>query len=56
MTGTITPAQVLEAVGQGIAAGEFEELVAAIRAGRAYANVHSATFGARRDPRPDLRG
>ncbi|HEX2442228.1 MAG TPA: CHRD domain-containing protein [Methylomirabilota bacterium] len=42
--GTITPAQVLEAVGQGIAAGEFEEVVAAIRAGRAYANVHSTTF------------
>ena len=42
--GTITPAQVLEAVGQGIAPGEFEELVAAIRAGRTYANVHSTTF------------
>jgi len=42
--GTITPAQVLEAVGQGIAAGEFDEVVAAIRAGRAYANVHSTTF------------
>ena len=45
VTGTITPAQVLEAVGQGIAAGEFDELVAAIRAGRTYANVHTATFG-----------
>jgi hypothetical protein len=44
VTGTITPAQVLEAVGQGIAAGEFEEVVAAIRAGRAYVNVHTATF------------
>ncbi len=29
---------------QGIAAGEFEEIVAAIRAGRAYANVHSSKF------------
>jgi hypothetical protein len=43
--GTITPAQVLEATGQGIAAGEFEELVAALRAGATYANVHTATFG-----------
>ncbi len=31
--------------GQGIAPGEFEELVAAIRAGRTYANVHSTKFG-----------
>jgi hypothetical protein len=45
VTGTITPAQVLEAVGQGIVAGDFDEVVAAIRAGRTYANVHSATFG-----------
>jgi hypothetical protein len=44
VTGTITPAQVVEAVGQGLAAGEFGELIAAIRAGRTYANVHSATF------------
>ena len=44
VTGTITPAQVLEAVGQGIAPGEFEEVVAAIRAGRTYANVHSTLF------------
>jgi hypothetical protein len=43
--GTITPAQVLEVTGQGIAAGGFEELVDAIRAGRTYANVHTATFG-----------
>ena len=42
--GTITAAQVLDVTGQGIAAGEFDELVRAIRAGAAYANVHSATF------------
>jgi hypothetical protein len=42
--GTITPQQVLEATGQGIVAGEFQELVDAIRAGATYANVHSATF------------
>jgi hypothetical protein len=51
VSGTITPAQVLEAVGQGIAPGEFEEVVAAIRAGRAYANVHSSLF-----PPGEIRG
>lgn len=45
VTGTITPAQVLTANGQGIDAGEFDEVVRAIRAGTTYANVHSATFG-----------
>lgn len=42
---TILPADVIGPSGQGIAAGEFDELVAAMRAGRAYANVHSAKFG-----------
>ena len=42
--GTITPAQVLTVTGQGILAGEFDELVAAIRAGATYANVHSTEF------------
>ena len=45
VTGTITPAQVLTATGQGIDTGEFDEVVRAIRAGAAYANVHSITFG-----------
>ena len=44
VTGTITPAQVLTATGQGIDAGEFDEVVRAIRAGATYANVHSTTF------------
>lgn len=51
VTGTITPAQVLEAVGQGIAPMEFEELIDAIRARTTYANVHSATF-----PPGEIRG
>ena len=51
VSGTITSANVLEAVGQGIAAGEFAEVVAAIRAGRAYANVHSTLF-----PPGEIRG
>jgi hypothetical protein len=29
---------------QGIAAGEFDEILAAMRAGHAYANVHSQTY------------
>jgi hypothetical protein len=32
------------AVGQGIAAGEFAELIDAIRSGVAYVNVHSSKF------------
>ena len=44
VSGTITPLEVIGPAGQGIAPGEFEELVAAIRAGRAYANVHSTKF------------
>ena len=43
--GVITSAEVIGPTGQGIGAGEFAELVAAMRAGAAYANVHSATFG-----------
>jgi hypothetical protein len=43
ISGTITSANVL--AGQGIAVGEFNELVRALRAGVAYANVHSTTFG-----------
>ena len=51
VSGTITPLEVIGPNGQGIAPGEFEELVAAIRAGRAYANVHSAKF-----PGGEIRG
>ena len=51
VTGTIVPADVVGPAGQGIAAGEFGELVAAIRAGRTYANVHSTKF-----PAGEIRG
>ncbi len=44
VTGTLTAANVVGPAGQGIAAGEFAELVAAIRAGKTYANVHSTKF------------
>ena len=49
--GTISPAQVLTATGQGLDAGEFDELVRAIRAGATYANVHSTLF-----PPGEIRG
>jgi hypothetical protein len=39
------------AAAQGIAAGEFDEILAAIRAGKAYANVHSTTW-----PGGEIRG
>ena len=42
--GTIRPANVIGPAAQGVSAGEFNELVAAIAAGVTYANVHSETF------------
>ena len=45
ISGTVTQAQVVGPTGQGITAGEFDELLRAIRAGLTYANVHSTTFG-----------
>ena len=44
ISGTITPADVVGPVDQGIGPMEFDELVRAIRAGVTYANVHSETF------------
>ena len=44
VTGTLTAADVQAQAGNGIAAGEWEEVVALIRAGRTYANVHSTKF------------
>ena len=41
VTGTLGPADVVGPAGQGIAPGEFAELVDAIQAGYTYANVHS---------------
>jgi hypothetical protein len=41
ITGTLTPADVIGPAGQGIAAGEFDELVRAIRAGATYVNIHT---------------
>ena len=41
VTGTITAADVIGPAGQGIAAGELDELVTAMREGVTYANVHT---------------
>jgi CHRD domain len=49
--GTFAAADVLGPAPQGIAAGEFEELLRAIRARRTYANIHSARF-----PSGEIRG
>ena len=51
VTGTLTAAGVVGPNVQGIAPGEFAELVAAIKAGVAYANVHSSKF-----PGGEIRG
>jgi hypothetical protein len=42
VSGVLGPEDVVGPAGQGIAPGEFEELVDAMRAGVTYANVHSA--------------
>lgn len=51
MQGTLTAANVIGPAGQGVATGEFAELVAAMRGGVAYINVHSSTF-----PGGEVRG
>lgn len=44
ISGTIVASDVVGPTAQGIAPGEFAELLRAIRAGRTYANVHSTKF------------
>jgi hypothetical protein len=45
VTGTLKPENVVGPAGQGIAVGEFAEVIRAIRNGSAYANVHTTKFG-----------
>jgi CHRD domain len=49
--GMIQSSSVIGPAGQGIAPGEFAELLAAIRAGAVYANVHSSKY-----PGGEIRG
>ena len=51
VTGTIEAGDVIGPAGQGIGAGEFDELVDAMRAGATYVNVHSEAF-----PVGEIRG
>jgi len=45
VSGTLTPANVVAIPGQGVAAGNFAALVAALESDTAYGNVHSNVFG-----------
>lgn len=51
VTGFIRAADVVGPAGQGIAAGEFAELLRAMRNGATYVNVHSQTW-----PSGEIRG
>ena len=51
VTGTRMAADVIGPAGQGIAPGEFEEVLRAIRSGNTYANVHTA-----KHPGGEIRG
>ncbi|CRK55085.1 hypothetical protein [Alloactinosynnema sp. L-07] len=44
ITGTIRPVDVIGPNAQGIAPGQFDELVAAVNAGATYVNVHTSQF------------
>ena len=51
IAGTIVAANVIGPAGQGITAGQFDELKRAMRAGATYANVHTAGY-----PAGEVRG
>jgi CHRD domain-containing protein len=51
VTGVIDPTDVIGPTDRGIAAGEFAELVRAMRNGATYVNVHSVTY-----PAGEIRG
>src|SRR3954452_11827134 len=51
VTGTIGASDVVGPAAQGIAAGEIDELIAAIRHGTTYANVHTDAY-----PDGEIRG
>lgn len=45
VTGTWTAADITGPAEQGVAIGQFDEFVRALRAGAVYVNVHTATYG-----------
>jgi CHRD domain len=45
ITGTITAANVTGPAGQGIAAGDLDSALEAVREGLSYVNMHTANFG-----------
>jgi hypothetical protein len=51
VTGTVNAGNVVGPAGQGISAGQFDEVIQAMRDGLAYANVHTVTF-----PAGEIRG
>lgn len=51
VTGTVNASNVIGPAGQGITAGQFDEVIRAMRNGLAYANVHTVTF-----PSGEIRG
>jgi hypothetical protein len=51
VTGMVTAADVVGPAGQGVSAGEFADLLRALRSGVTYANVHSSMF-----PGGEVRG
>jgi hypothetical protein len=51
ISGTVTADKVVGPAGQGIAAGEFAEVLQALRSNLAYANIHDAPF-----PGGEIRG
>jgi hypothetical protein len=51
ITGTITAANVVGPTGQGISPGDLDSALEAVRAGLAYANMHTGTF-----PGGEIRG
>jgi hypothetical protein len=55
LNGTIPPAGVIGPAGQLVGAGQFDELVAAIRAGVTYVNVHT-TVASGGVPGGEIRG
>jgi len=51
LNGVIVASSILGPAGQGLSAGDFDELVAAMRGGVTYVNVHSTTW-----PGGEIRG